>query len=260
MNKDKKQYAVFIDIDGTLMGESKAALEENLGVIQKLRSLGHKVFISTGRANSYIPKFLEIEKNFDGMITAAGGYVKIGASEIAKKLMPYDVVKVLCRYFAEHNVPGALEGEEHMYFFGEMCFSEDDWIKLDKDSAEEIINEDTPIIKFTIDGKIPAEISEILGPEYTIIQHPDYGEIVMKGYSKAVGVEIVLSELGLPREQSVAIGDSLNDLEMIEYAGIGVAMGNAVDEVKAVADIIAGDVDDAGVAEALRSIFELRRA
>ena len=64
--------------------------------------------------------------------------------------------------------------------------------------------------------------------------------------------------MGLPKEQSIAMGDSLNDYDMIECAGIGVAMGNAVSEIKELANMITSDVDNAGVALALEEIFELR--
>ena len=69
---------------------------------------------------------------------------------------------------------------------------------------------------------------------------------------------MVMDYLNLPVEQSISMGDSLNDYEMIEYAGIGVAMGNAVEEIKSIADMVTADVDDSGVAVALEKIFDLR--
>lgn len=257
MLDNKKQSAVFIDIDGTLMGHSAEALAENLGVIQKLRSLGHKFFICTGRANSYIPKILDTEKNFDGMITGAGAYVSIGRKVISKKLMSYDTVEKVCRFFADNKVRGVLEGEKNMYFFEETCFNEEDWIKLDSDNTPKLINKDTPILKFTVDGMFPEGFEDLLGTDYTFLQHPDYGEVIRKGYSKSEGVRTALEALGIPKTQSVAIGDSLNDLDMLEYAQIGVAMGNGTDEIKHRADFVTDSADNAGVAKALRKIFDL---
>ena len=257
MFDNKKQSAVFIDIDGTLMGHSKAALAENLGVIQKLRSLGHKFFICTGRANSYIPQLIDAEKSFDGMITGAGAYVSIGKRVISKQLMPFEAVEKVCRFFADNKVRGVLEGEKNMYFFETTCFNEDDWIKLDSENVPKLISKDTPILKFTVDGKFPDGFAELLGDGYTFLQHPDYGEVIRKEYSKSEGVRTALGVLGIPAEQSIAIGDSLNDLDMIEYAGIGVAMGNATDEIKRAADFVTDSTDNAGVAKALRKIYGL---
>ena len=85
-----------------------------------------------------------------------------------------------------------------------------------------------------------------------------YCEIVSVGCDKARGIELILENLGIPKERSIAIGDSLNDLGMIEYAEIGVAMGNAIDVIKENADLITDFVDNAGVAKALGKIFNIK--
>lgn len=253
----EKIYAVFIDIDGTLMGSSEAALRANTDAISKVRTLGNKVFISTGRAPSYFPSCIDFENGFDGVIAGAGAYVRVGNEEIEKKIIPYDTVKKVCDYFIENNISGALEGVKNMFYCAHMTFKEDDWIKFDKSSADEIITPDTPILKFTIDGQVPTELIGILGDNYILMQHPNFGEVIVKNCTKAAGIKAALDYLNIPQSQSIAIGDSRNDLEMINFAGIGVAMGNAVDEIKAAADMVTLDVNSAGVAAALTELFEI---
>ena len=70
-------------------------------------------------------------------------------------------------------------------------------------------------------------------------------------------MNIVLDNLGMPVKQSIAVGDSLNDYDMISAAGTGVAMGNAIPEIKDIATMTTSSVDNAGVAEALERIFKL---
>ena len=74
----------------------------------------------------------------------------------------------------------------------------------------------------------------------------------MKGCSKSSGIEKMLAELHLPREQSMAFGDSMNDYDMLQYVGIGIAMGNAEDAVKAIADRVTAPCDQGGIAQVLR--------
>ena len=106
--------------------------------------------------------------------------------------------------------------------------------------------------------KLNAEkLQEILGDNYIVFQHPTYAEVIQKSYTKAGAMKIVLEKLGIPAEQSIAMGDSLNDYDMISAAGIGVAMGNAISEIKDIATMVTTSVDEAGVANALENIFEI---
>ena len=76
-------------------------------------------------------------------------------------------------------------------------------------------------------------------------------DIIAGGGGKMVGIKRYLELLGIQREEIIAFGDAENDLEMIRYAGIGVAMGNAVESVKEAADYVPADLDDDGIEKAL---------
>ena len=80
------------------------------------------------------------------------------------------------------------------------------------------------------------------------------GEISIKGTDKTVGMDIMIHHFDLIEENSIAIGDGNNDITMLKKAAIGVAMGNATDKLKAVADMISDDVDDDGLAKALKRL------
>ena len=105
--------------------------------------------------------------------------------------------------------------------------------------------------------RITAEAAEVLGPAITCDGHGGEGtfELYPTAISKAKGIEVALGQLGLGPKDAYAFGDGTNDLEMLEYCGCGVAMDNAQDEVKAVADLVCPPVWEDGLAQALLQLF-----
>ena len=81
----------------------------------------------------------------------------------------------------------------------------------------------------------------------------EYGfDVIPLNYNKAKGIEALINYLGIKKEEVIAIGDGHNDAEMIKYAGLGIAMGNAIDKCKKVADYITSDIDDNGIYNAFK--------
>ena len=85
---------------------------------------------------------------------------------------------------------------------------------------------------------------------------PNCIDILDGGISKAKGISIISEELDIPREEVIAVGDNINDIEMIEYAGLGVAMGNAPEKVKDKADYVTTSNNDDGLARFLENLLE----
>src|SRR5699024_5651360 len=85
-------------------------------------------------------------------------------------------------------------------------------------------------------------------------------DIAPDGTSKASGLELVAAELGVDREHTVGAGDGLNALEMIEWVGLSIVMGQSKDELKALATVVTGRIEDDGLATALVDRFDLDRA
>ena len=78
--------------------------------------------------------------------------------------------------------------------------------------------------------------------------------LCINGINKATGMERYLKAAGIAREDSIAVGDGPNDLQMMEYAGIGIAMGNAREEVKERADMVTSSIDDDGIYRAFETL------
>ncbi len=255
MLNTEKRYAIFIDIDGTLLGKGKEELRKNIDVIQKVRSLGHKVFISTGRATAYLPKEIDFEKQFDGVISGAGARIIVDKEEVFCQLVPFEAVKKIYDFGKTNKASYIFEGVDKTIFFG--IKPDGDWIYVDEKNEQDIVNEELRVEKFSIMGSPPKGLGDALGESFAILEHAEYTEIIQKDCTKASAMQFVMKKLGIEKDCSIAMGDSLNDFEMLETAGFGVAMGNAVPEIKNIADMVTTDVNDAGVAKALEKIFNL---
>lgn len=131
------------------------------------------------------------------------------------------------------------------------------------DNLYEAISKDNVVVdKFLIAGepeymmsKVSAMAEHFKGRLNVFMSEPFFIEVVPLGIDKAASLEVLLSRLGMTRAELVACGDGRNDVTMIGYAGMGVAMGNACEEVKAVSNYITASCDEDGVAVAIEKFF-----
>jgi hypothetical protein len=104
-------------------------------------------------------------------------------------------------------------------------------------------------------GEMDAPVAELLPHCRLPRWHPYFTDIVAHDNSKAHGMEAICQHYGIRQEETLAFGDGANDIEMLEWAGIGVAMGNAADIVKAHADRVTTDVDHEGIETAVNQLI-----
>jgi len=245
-----KRYAIFIDIDGTLYTSANGTPKVNIEAIKRVREKGHLVFINTGRSYGYIPE--EIIKNVpvDGYVAALGCDVRYRGKQLYSATLSKEQLRKVAEYFLTENKFCSLEGEEKVYLINPprnrrqrlVITSPDDFDKLYPNSRVNI---------FTALGRMDSCLKELLGDEFYFIEHPEYYEGALKGNSKSSGMERILKHLGMTMEDSIAIGDSLNDLDMLELAGFSIAMEDSPDEVIKVSDAVTKTADKGGVAAAL---------
>lgn len=249
--------AVFLDIDGTMVSFQTHCVPDNTKqALREARSRGIKIFVSTGRHSSDINNLGDLE--FDGYITLNGAYCRVGEQVVFKKHIPHEDVAAFIRYDEEvEPVP--------------CFFVESDRVYANR--KDELVTQMMDLVEFTPRPIVPSR--EFLGREIfqltaffpaerdaEIMQHlpgcdtarwyPTFADIVARGVDKSVGLEKVGAHFGFKKEEMMAIGDGGNDISMIQYAGTGVAMGNANEEVKQVANYITTSVDDDGVGNAFR--------
>lgn len=248
-------YAVFLDIDGTLMAHGQIP-QKNIDAIAAARSRGHKVYINTGRSYACIPKYLLDAIEFDGIVAGVGSYIRYRDQVVHSLTIPQPLLSETADYFVSKQYACAFEGEEKMIYLNLQASKDfQNAYYMDKKNHFKSTYRDVRITKATVFGTLSDADHAYLKDSFVIYQHDHYAEIALKGCSKSVGMQRVLDDLSIGRQYSLAMGDSTNDLDMLTAAGISVAMGNATDEIKAVSNYITADVAAAGVAEALEKFL-----
>ena len=257
MLNPKEKCAVFLDIDGTLLHDSFIIPQKNLDAINAARAKGHLVFINTGRSWANIPSVLmeQIEK-FDGIVAGSGAMVTAGGKTEFRASMSADVLKRFTEYaFAHREFWYIFEGLKNVYAVSNDIRRRADYqIPLRKPEDYQLMCDDE--IQVVAMGKIvPEDFKELFKDELTIFQFETYADIAVKGLNKAVGIEKVLELTGVKRENTIAMGDSNNDYDMLTYAGIGVAMANSQQSILDIADYVTASNAECGVAAAIEKFL-----
>ena len=252
--------AAFFDVDGTLLShKSKMVPQSARDAIAKLQSQGVQCVVATGRQITEMNKLPVADIPFDGYITLNGQLTL----DKDKKMLYGTPIEgkakdFLVKMFSGNRLPALLVEEEAVYlnFF-------DERVRI----VQEAISSAVPPFG-TYGGKDVYQVCAYMAPGDEKVLEEITDECVMtrwaiggmdiiaKGGGKVTGIGKYLERQGISVEETIAFGDGENDIEMLEFAGIGVAMGNADEEVKAVADYVTTDIDDDGIANALKH-FEL---
>ena len=250
--------AIFFVIDGTLVSFKTHSIPESAkSAIRQLKKKGIKVFISTGRAFYDINNLEDLE--FDGLITANGTYCVDSKGEIiAQHLLSKENLGKLASFLEERP------------FSCTFVTNNGNFINYTDDSTQpvyQLVNLPVPPIKpvleiiehnvFQLSAFINLELeAELLTHVLTDCGssrwHPSFVDFNAKNCNKATGMDNFLTHFNIEREHTMVFGDGGNDISILKHAATGIAMGNASDEVKAVADYVTDSVDEDGISNALK--------
>lgn len=262
----------FLDVDGTLIDHSQRLAPSVVEAVRGARANGHLVYLCTGRARREIPQSVA-EIGFDGAITAGGGFVEQGDDLVAEYTMDAGAVAELQGFLDARGIEYNLQAYADVYpskglfarvrplFEGEIAASRDAAAHRDMKKIEERMAYRGPaptegIAKATFFGTDPGTFRAVrdgLGERFHVITGTiPYlgeagGEVARRGVNKGAAIQAHVERLGLSIRDAIGIGDSYNDLEMLTVCGVGIAMGNADDEVKSYADEVTTSVHDDGV-------------
>lgn len=247
--------AVFFDIDGTLVSlKTHRVPESTKRALAVLRKNGVKVFISSGRPMMSIDN-LEGE-TFDGYITVNGGICYYEGEVIHRFPIPKDNVESWCRYTRANPVDCCMITEKYLYMnnISQAALDFFDLLNFQTPPVMTIESQlDVPV--YQIVGMIPAGMDEEARkalPDCNFKRwHPTFADIIAKGSDKSRGMQALLDHVGLSRNECMAFGDGGNDIEMLDFAGIGVVMGGSAPEVVSHADYVTDSVDEDGIWNAL---------
>jgi Cof subfamily protein (haloacid dehalogenase superfamily) len=253
-SRDFSPQAIFLDIDETLVTRRIGPFPDDIEPLEEAHRRGHKLFLSTGRGLGHIPPVLKDAPWLDGIIAGAGAQVLVGGQIIYHKWVPPEILPGICAFYLKQDKFCVFEGTEAIYGIHAprnhdgntntlMITREDDFTTKYAGAV---------ISKITIGGAISEGEQKLLRDYFKLNIFPTYFEGILLGESKSKGMGMILKHLGIPRENSIAIGDSRNDIDIIRAAGLGIAMGNACDELKALAGAITGDCGKGGVGQAIR--------
>lgn len=260
--------AVFFDIDGTLINIMKQRPQMTARTRQAIRSLrcaGHRTFIASGRPLVYLDPELTEQDLFDGYVLMNGAAVFVDGSCIYEQPLPRQSVKDIVTLCEAHAVEYVLQGARQVClrpeFRGLEEFYRSIGVHVDRFTRsyrlEDVQACKMEFLAFEEEGG--GVFGRLLAmPGLTGLMDPYHKknmELYASDISKGSGILKVLAHLGIPVRDSIAFGDGLNDIEMMQTVGTGVAMGNAQPEVKAIARYEVPSVDEDGVAWGIEHII-----
>ncbi len=262
---------IFLDIDGTFVSAMAEPSAYAVEAVRGARANGHKVFLCTGRNMPIIGNDI-LEVGFDGVIASAGSHVEIGGEVLFDKILPEETIQECLSIFHAHGMYCRIETPEGIYTDPQMESllktakpdkANSELIRMQKEIEagiaispyDEYPGQGAYKICFTSRDLESIEKSKkYLEDRFGYAVHPYAnssacynGEIIPKGIDKGKGMEIVCRYYEDHLQNTVAFGDSMNDYEMMVAAGVSVAMGNACEELKQIADVVCGNVWEDGI-------------
>jgi hydroxymethylpyrimidine pyrophosphatase-like HAD family hydrolase len=260
-----KPRLVALDVDGTLVTYEDFFDPPRQRVKQAVRRTvraGIHVVLATGRSlHSTTPVFDQLDLTDGYAVCSNGAVVADVSTRMPVHLVTFDASDPV-KYFAEEIPDAVLAVEELGVGFrvtGEFPIGELDG-KVTVVSHDELL--DGPVTRLVVRWpqgdrerlRRVAAASGLPSVDYAI-GYTAWLDIMPEGVSKASGLATVCEKLGLGRADVMAVGDGHNDMEMLAWAGVGVAMGQAPWDVQEVADTICESVDNDGVAQLLDELF-----
>lgn len=255
-----KRYALFFDIDGTLVSfKTHEIPPSTILALTQAKANGHRVYIATGRPPIIITNLGAIEHLIDGYITTNGAYCFVGNETVACQPIAKNDVLTIVNDAQEKGYSLIVVGRRDVAVLDptgdvQRIFQQMLAVKnLDKASPlEKVLEQDimqmTPFFPADYERQLMARLPQCISGRW----HPEFTDITANGADKGKGILAIAQHEGLDASHTIAFGDGGNDTSMILQAGIGIAMGNAIDELKLQADYVTTSVDDDGVLNALR--------
>lgn len=262
-----KYRVLALDLDGTLTNSQKVITPVTQAALEKAMDKGVKILLASGRPAVGVwplARQLELDKRGGYILAYNGGQIiDCGTGRtLFQQQVPQQVVGPLCAFAREYGIAALTYNDRGIV----TEHPEDQYVQLEcrinhvpaigvEDLAAEV---SYPVTKFLLTGEgeylaklVPVAQERFAGVLNIFRSEPFFMEATPPGIEKGAALERLLSQLGLVREQLMACGDGLNDMPMLRYAGLGVAMANAQPEAKQAADAVTLSNDEDGVAAAV---------
>lgn len=251
---------IFFDIDGTLMEQPFAPMAHSTKrAIEQARANGHVCVINTGRTLKLVGENITGQTEFDGLLLGCGTMITYHDEVLFHHTFGEKEAKRIIDALRRYEIDAVLEGSENNYLNYEEEMFHDSFVRYIKKFTDwsygtyaDAMGHFDKFYAYTEDrSKMEAFMQEFAEELEYVDREKGYFEIMPKGCSKASAMEILAKHLNIPMEETAAIGDSTNDIPMLECARYAIAMGNSTPAVKDMADFITTDVDKDGIEVAL---------
>ncbi|HYF75255.1 MAG TPA: Cof-type HAD-IIB family hydrolase [Candidatus Nitrosocosmicus sp.] len=276
--KDLKYKMLVSDMDYTLLNKDKKVSERNRAAVKKAIDKGVHMVVATGRIYTSARVYARLLGVSTPIIASNGAIIREAAfgnpldteKTIFKDVLTKEAVEemarlshkygLFCHFFTEDTIYAEkLVNVSQRYTEWNHYLGAEDQVKIKiVDDVKKAIEEDkVQILKAVV---VDSDSSKIQSLRESIVETgmvsvsqsmKDNLEVMNKGVTKGNAVRILAEMYGIDREEIISIGDNENDISMIEYAGMGIAMGNAEEVLKKVANHVTGDYQEDGVAEAI---------
>lgn len=265
-------HLIVLDLDGTLLTDEKHISHTTKEMIFKAKEAGHQVMIATGRPYRASAIYYQELALTTPIINFNGAYVHHPTNHLWLPIhqplnlsVVHDVVDSIHVLTYENLIAEVLDKVylhsadarlNVLFNMGNPQITIGSLVHTLKENP-------TSLLIQAEDQNVPAIRKHLQEVHAELIEHRRWGapfpviEIVKRGLNKAVGLAYIAKELQIPRERIIAFGDEDNDLEMIDYAGIGIAMGNAIAELQAIANDITLTNNNDGIAKVLQERLKL---
>ena len=243
---DKK--ILVLDIDGTLVNSEKKITPETLKYLKMIQEQGHIVALASGRPFPGLKQYsdaLGLAEYGGYALSFNGGKVISCATQevIYTKAIPNRYAKILYEFAKERHI-GMVTYKDNQVITG----TDTDGYMVDFDMIKCLMTAEPEVAE-----QYEKELAALVSPDLNVFRsEPYFIEITVKGVDKAESIARLLEHIGMKREQCICCGDGFNDKTMVEYAGVGVAMGNAQQVVKDVADYVTASCDEDGLVEVIK--------
>jgi len=268
----KKPYLIALDLDGTLLTEDKRIAPRTKIALQKAKDHGHIIIIATGRPYRASARYYQELSLDTPIVNFNGAYVHHPKDKYWKSIhspLHLNAAKAIIEscdafqvenMFAESINQGYLHRSDHKML---ELFSIQN-VPIQTGNLLKYLREDpTSLLVFPREDQVDSIKSRMEKSYAEMVEYRNWGtpwnviEIVRSGVNKWIGIKHIADQYQIPPGRIIAFGDEDNDLEMIEFAGQGIAMGNAIDKLKNIANAITKSNENEGVAVFLEEALAL---
>lgn len=270
-----KKHMITLDLDGTLLTDDKKISEHTKQVLFQAKEEGHLLVISTGRPHrASINYYNELELdtpmvNFNGALIHHPQDSKWDALHSPMPIRTAHKIIDACYDLGVNNILAEVMDDVYLDSYDSKLLSFFD--ELENEPAYVIGNlkqklevDPTSVLVYPEENQVDKLRNHLDEYHAEVIEHRKWGapwnviEIIKKGMNKAVGLQKIAHYFDIPQDRIIAFGDEDNDLEMIEYAGVGVAMGNAIEELKSVAKHVTKTNEQDGIGVFLEEYLKIK--